>query len=75
MFVYKTKIINSSDGRQYRLVFSKHHDDYVYYVRYYLSKNGRGYGNWKGLGWYTNISHALRALKKRLKGCLLTVIG
>jgi len=38
-------------------------EDHVNYWWWYQEKKDKTVGNWMGLGWFTNNSHAIRAFK------------
>jgi hypothetical protein len=71
----KILLINKNNNDQYVIFLSKNYeDDYVYYTRYYKRKNGRTIGNWRGIGWYTTTSHAIRGFKRYFKNKQFVVI-
>lgn len=39
-------------------------NDYLFYAKYYTYKNGKIVGRWRGLGWFTTESHAIRSFRR-----------
>jgi len=53
------------DGKEYILVCDDiPNGDYIFYASYYNAKNGKASGRWKGVGWYTTHSHAIRGFRR-----------
>lgn len=73
----KTTILKSKKTNKYYKIIKDHisWDDYASYAKYYLynPRTKRAYGNWKGLGWFTRNSHAIKSLRNRLKNNLILI--
>jgi hypothetical protein len=69
------KIFNKNKGYKIFL-FQTVYFDYIHYARYYSYnfKQKRIVGNWKGLGWFTSMSHAIRSLRRSFKRDKLVIV-
>ena len=70
----KRILIDVDNGDEFTIIMNRPDYDYLYYARFYRSKNGKTYGNWRGLSHYTNASHAIRGFRRYHKGRTFKVV-